>query len=68
MEVERFLRIFSANLVPGFEQLLDHKRMEKLDQRTVLSVADYERLFYEEVDLDPSGNQCLSLLRIKLLL
>ena len=49
--------IFSANLVPGFEQLLDHKRMEKLDQRTVLSVADYERLFYEEVDLDPSGNQ-----------
>ena len=26
--------IFSANLVPGFEQLLDHKRMEKLDQRT----------------------------------
>ena len=49
--------IFSANLVPGFEQLLYHKRMEKLDQRTVLSVADYERLFYEEVDLDPSGNQ-----------
>ena len=49
--------IFSANLVPGFEQLLDHKRMERLDQRTVLSVADYERLFYEEVDLDPSGNQ-----------
>ena len=49
--------IFSANLVPDFEQLLDHKRMEKLDQRTVLSVADYERLFYEEVDLDPSGNQ-----------
>lgn len=49
--------IFSANLVPGFEQLLDHKRMEKLDQRTVLSVADYERLFYEEVDLDPNGNQ-----------
>lgn len=49
--------IFSANLVPGFEQLLDHKRMEKLDQRTILSVADYERLFYEEVDLDPSGNQ-----------
>ena len=49
--------IFSANLVPGFEQLLDHKRMEKLDQRMVLSVADYERLFYEEVDLDPSGNQ-----------
>lgn len=49
--------IFSANLVPGFEQLLDHKRMDKLDQRTVLSVADYERLFYEEVDLDSSGNQ-----------
>ena len=49
--------IFSANLVPGFEQLLDHKRMGKLDQRMVLSVADYERLFYEEVDLDPSGNQ-----------
>ena len=49
--------IFSANLVSGYEQMLDSKRMEKLDQRTVLSVEDYERLFYEEVDLDPSGNQ-----------
>ena len=49
--------IFSANLVPGYEQMLDSKRMEKLDQRTVLSVEDYERLFYEEVDLDPNGNQ-----------
>ena len=49
--------IFSANLVAGYEQMLDSKRMEKLDQRTVLSVDDYERLFYEEVDLDPSGNQ-----------
>ena len=28
-----------------------------MDQRTVLSVEDYERLFYEEVDLDPNGNQ-----------
>ena len=37
--------IFSANLVPGFEQLLDHKRMEKLDQRTILSVADYDDSF-----------------------
>ena len=49
--------IFSANLVAGYEQMLDSKRMEKLDQRTVLSVDDYERLFYEEVDLDRSGNQ-----------
>ena len=49
--------IFSANLVPGYEQMLVSKRMEKLDQRTVLSVEDYERLFYEEVDLDPNGNQ-----------
>ena len=39
--------IFSDKLVPGFEQLLDHKLMEKLDQRTVLSVSDYELLFYE---------------------
>ena len=45
MEVGAVSEIFSANLVPGFEQLLDHKRMEKLDQRKVLSVADYERLF-----------------------
>ena len=49
--------IFSADLVPGFEQLLDHKRMEKLDQRTVLSVAEYEQIFYEEVNLDRQGNQ-----------
>ena len=49
--------IFSADLVPGFEQLLDHKRMEKLDQRTVLSVAEYEQMFYEEVNLDRHGNQ-----------
>ena len=57
MEVERFLRSLVLTLFLGFEQLLDHKRMEKLDQRTILSVADYERLFYEEVDLDPSGSQ-----------
>ena len=49
--------IFSADLVPGFEQLLDHKRMKKLDQRTVLSVAEYEQIFYEEVNLDRHGNQ-----------
>ena len=52
----RFLRSL-VQPCSGFEQLLDHKRMGKLDQRMVLSVADYERLFYEEVDLDPSGNQ-----------
>ena len=31
--------------------------MEKLDQRTVLSVAEYEQIFYEEVNLDLHGNQ-----------
>lgn len=52
--------IFSANLVPGFEQQLSSSRLEELDQRQALSMADYERLFFEEAQLDPEGSALFS--------
>lgn len=48
--------IFTATLVDGFEQQLKTDRQTQLDQRQELSVTDYETLFYEEAQLDESGN------------
>ena len=47
---------FSGELVEGYEAYLDKDRLNKLDQRTALSVSDYEKVFFEEVDLDESGS------------
>ena len=47
---------FSGELVEGYEAYLDKDRLNKLDQRTTLSVSDYEKVFFEEVDLDESGS------------
>ena len=47
---------FSGELVEGYEAYLDKERLSKLKQRTVLSVADYEKVFFEEVQLDESGS------------
>ena len=47
---------FSCELVEGYEAYLDKDRLNKLDQRTALSVSDYEKVFFEEVDLDESGS------------
>ena len=48
--------IFSGQLVAGFEQQLEANRMEKLDSRTPLSIPDYEKVFFEEAELDENGS------------
>ena len=48
--------IFSGQLVEGYQDQLKDKRQQDLDQRQPLSVADYEKLFYEELQLDSAGN------------
>ena len=52
--------IFSANLVEGYEKHLSRTRLEELDQRQALSIADYERIFFEEAELDEKGNASFS--------
>ena len=47
---------FSCELVEGYEAYLDKDRLNKLNQRTALSVADYEKVFFEEVDLDETNS------------
>lgn len=47
---------FSVELVEGYEAYLDKDRLKKLNQRTALSVADYEKVFFEEVQLDETGS------------
>lgn len=48
--------IFSGLLVEGFEQQLQTNRQAILEQRQALSVADYEKLFFEQLDLDENGS------------
>ena len=47
---------FSGELVEGYEKLLDKQRLDKLNQRTSLSIEEYECIFFEEADLDESGS------------
>ena len=47
---------FSGELVEGYEAYLDKDRLNKLNQRTALSVAEYEKVFFEEVDLDETNS------------
>lgn len=47
--------VFTASLVEGFESQLRTDRQQELDQRQALTVADYEKLFYEEAQLDETG-------------
>ena len=49
--------IFSAHLVKGFEQMLHPNRMAELNQRKALTIAEYEKIFFEEAQLDAEGNQ-----------
>ncbi len=48
--------IFSANLVEGYKAMLKPSRLLDLDKRSPLSVTEYEKLFYEEADLDEEGS------------
>lgn len=47
---------FSGELVEGYEKLLDKQRLDKLNQRSSLAIEEYERIFFEEADLDESGS------------
>ena len=51
---------FSVELVEGFEKQLQKGRLDLLDQRQSVSVADYERIFFEEAQLDESGSATMS--------
>ncbi|WP_247950422.1 hydroxymethylglutaryl-CoA synthase [Streptococcus constellatus] len=48
--------IFSGQLVAGFKQQLQTNHMEILNNRTLLSIPDYEKLFFEEANLDKNGS------------
>ena len=52
--------IFSASLVPGYENQLSRTRLEELDQRQALSVKEYEHIFFAEAELDAEGNATFS--------
>ena len=48
--------IFSGRLVEGYKDLLRSDRLDTFAKRHPLSVADYEKLFYEEAQLDDTGS------------
>ena len=57
---------FSGQLVEGYESSIWIKnRLNKLNQRTALSLLTIEKIFFEEVDLDESGSAKFSGLKIK---
>ncbi|HEL2045589.1 TPA: hydroxymethylglutaryl-CoA synthase [Streptococcus suis] len=47
--------IFSGSLVEGYQDYLEENRLEQLNERTKLSVEEYEQVFFEEVSLDENG-------------
>lgn len=48
--------IFSGQLVDGYQDQLEDKRLEALNQRTKISMEQYEQLFFEEIILDETGS------------
>ena len=48
--------IFTGTLVEGFKDMLQTSRLESLKNRIKLSVEEYEKLFFEEVEVDSEGN------------
>ncbi|MFH6624621.1 hydroxymethylglutaryl-CoA synthase [Streptococcus suis] len=48
--------IFSGQLVEGYRDHLQENRLEQLNQRTKLSVKEYEQVFFEEITLDETGS------------
>ena len=49
--------IFSGTLVEGYQAMLKSDRMEALNQRQLISVAEYETMFFEDSQLDETGSQ-----------
>lgn len=47
--------IFSGYLVKGYLNQLEQDRLHRLNQRTKLSVEEYENIFFEELSLDETG-------------
>ncbi|HHT7802532.1 TPA: hydroxymethylglutaryl-CoA synthase [Streptococcus suis] len=47
--------IFSGRLVEGYQEYLEMDRLDKLNQRTRLSMDQYEQIFFEEIELDETG-------------
>lgn len=47
--------LFSGHLVSGYQQHLQPDRLHTLNQRTPLSVTAYESLFFEEIQVDETG-------------
>lgn len=39
----------------GYKDQLENNRLERLNQRTPLTVEDYEALFFEEIQVDETG-------------
>lgn len=48
--------IFSVTLVDGFEKRLRSDRMADFDTRVKLSIEEYEKIFFEKIELDENGN------------
>ncbi|HEM3192866.1 TPA: hydroxymethylglutaryl-CoA synthase [Streptococcus suis] len=48
--------IFSGQLVEDYRDYLQENRLEQLNQRTKLSVKEYEQVFFEEITLDETGS------------
>lgn len=48
--------IFSGQLVEGYRDHLQENRLEQLNQRTKLSIKEYEQVFFEEITLDETGS------------
>ena len=48
--------IFSVTLVNGFEKRLRSDRMADFDTRVKLSIEEYEKMFFEKIELDENGN------------
>ena len=57
--------IFSAHLVEGYEQMLHPNRMAELDQRKALTIAEYEKIFFEEAQLDAEAIKPSKVTKIK---
>ncbi|MGT2924086.1 hydroxymethylglutaryl-CoA synthase [Streptococcus caviae] len=48
--------IFTGTLAKDFKEQLPSNRLESLAQRSPLSVAEYEKMFFEEAALDENGS------------
>ncbi|MGT2865641.1 hydroxymethylglutaryl-CoA synthase [Streptococcus fryi] len=48
--------IFQGKLVEGYKEQLEQNRTEKLDNRTALTITEYEDMFFETITVDENGN------------